>query len=134
MPRLKGYSQNRSIDGNPTRLVESYRLLVESLVGALINLSPKGHRVEWILDQVEGGMQHHGLVSTLPGGYGYKDEDRFANIAGLHEGTDSAVIDFCRDTHRPARVMRLISALQSKRERETPFVAPEQEVVPPGPR
>lgn len=85
------------------QLLESYRNLTESLVQTLIELSPTGQRVPWLLKTLDDlGGRHH----DLPGG---------GHPAGLHEGTDEAVADFCRLSTRPARVMRLVSAAHARR-------------------
>lgn len=85
------------------RLLESYRSLTASLVETLLELSPTGRKVPWLLDQVD---RRGGSYLALPDG---------GHAAGLHEGTDEAVADFCRLTVRPARVMRLVAAAHARR-------------------
>jgi hypothetical protein len=91
------------VKADESSLLDSYRNLTASLVETLIQLSPTGRKVPWLLDQID---HRGGQYLTLPGD---------GHPAGLHEGTDAAIADFCRATTRPARVMRLVSAEHARR-------------------
>lgn len=70
-------------------LVDSYQNLTANLVLALADLSPKGRKVDWMLEQL--------------------------SRSGRHEGTDTAISDFCRQDSPPARLMRLVSAAHARK-------------------